>query len=287
MYSRKCLTIVQHDYLNVKKQLILSKALDAAATYLQKKTRTKCSKIRRVPRATVILIFTQTARLAEDDKNSAKEVLNTIKITYPETTVVYITSRNNADSYLELAKDYVNDAVIKATETEPIQNVMPEIIQTLIKIPNRIMDFYCNNTVIYMEDYLTPGESKIYELHSEYIRRVDFVVKFKGYDYGDASVCVYDSKTPMNKICKGVGGNDEVTFLPNNYCIESYPCNVQFLVEVAKTNFKCSEFDCRYPDQMRIEITSTWTKRSGSTTIRYNIYGVVVVLLGICLTYEH
>ncbi|KAK4872272.1 hypothetical protein RN001_016396 [Aquatica leii] len=263
--------------------LRLSKGLEAVINYLQRRTWTTCKAISRIPRATILLVLSNKAILGEDDMHLSKEILYAIKETYPETFVIYVTSPNNADSYLELVKGYVNDAVIKTSDR---QHLIPQIMEKLIKIPNRIIDFYCNNSKTTVEDYVTPGETNIYEIHSEYLRRVDFIVKFKGYDYGEASICVYDSKTPYNKECKGVGGTDEVNFIPRNYCSDKYSCKVQFSVTATKSNFKCAEFDCRFPDQVRIEITTTWTKRSGSTTIRYSIHGVVVVLLGICLSFH-
>ncbi|KAF5294476.1 hypothetical protein FQR65_LT01602 [Abscondita terminalis] len=275
---------IQHSKNHWQIPLRLSKGLETVTNYLQNRTWTTCTTNSRIPRATVLLVLSNKAILDADDMQVSKEILKAIRKTYPETVIVYVTSSNNADGYLELVKNYASDVVIKAPEDS--RHLIPQIMETLIKIPNRVMNFYCNNSETNVEDYVTPGETKIYEIHSEYLRRVDFIVKFKGYDYGDAYVCIFDSSTPYSKQCKGIGGNNEVSFLVGNYCLDKYSCSIQFSVTAGETNFKCSEFDCRFPDQIRIEITTTWTKRSGSTTIRYSILGVVVVLLGICLSFH-
>lgn len=115
-----------------------------------------------------------SAPLTENDISSSSAAIRSIKNLYPEIRIFYITSTKNSKNYEGLAKQYKNDEVISIAEYNEI--IISKIVKTLSKIPSRIMNFYCNNSQI-LEDYVTPGTEKIYEIHAEYLKRASFLVK--------------------------------------------------------------------------------------------------------------
>lgn len=111
----------------------------------------------------------------EEDLRTSQLAIKSIKLVYPETRIIYVTSTYNSDGYQELAKQHVNDVIIKTSEYK--EAIIPQIIKKLTNVPSRIMEFYCNSSRITMEDYVTPQIGKTYEINSEYIKRADFFVR--------------------------------------------------------------------------------------------------------------
>lgn len=83
-----------------------------------------------------------------------------------------------------------------------------------------------------------------------------------------------------------------------DYCHSTSPCTVGFAVDVTTSKLKCagghgkfsnidevnqlhfSEEDCRYPDQIRLDIYSEWTTRSGSSALVWSNLAPVVFVVG-------
>lgn len=80
-------------------------------------------------------------------------------------------------------------------------------------------------------------------------------IRFVGFDYGDFTVCMSRKMDDNTKDCRSIEGFGDVWFN------QSYPCSAQdnvnscspiyFTVTMDSTFLKCSENDCRYPDQVR------------------------------------
>lgn len=118
-----------------------------------------------------------TATISEEDKRLSESEIKSIKRLYPETTMVYVTSNRTFNIYNELKMLYANDIIIRASKYD--KAVVPQTVKELAKIPSRLMDFYCNTTQFDVEDYVTPGINKFYEINADYIQRTDFLVKVR------------------------------------------------------------------------------------------------------------
>lgn len=108
------------------------------------------------------------------------------------------------------------------------------------------------------EDYLTPHEDTRYRISSAYLVGSDEVrVKFLGVGYGDFTVCMSRSQSMMSQRCQSIVDIDYVWFNISNPCSshELQHCSGIFFTLSADTTYlKCSEADCRYPDNVRIQI---------------------------------
>ncbi|KAK9889867.1 hypothetical protein WA026_008667 [Henosepilachna vigintioctopunctata] len=104
----------------------------------------------------------------------------------------------------------------------------------------------------------------------------DKTVAFKGNDYGDVTICASSQSASQSQICSGITVNDEVTFNSEELCPADSRCNLQFVLNVNNSNFRCAEKDCRYPDQVRLGIT--WTK-SGSSVYVKSTYILIAAIL--------
>lgn len=117
-------------------------------------------------------------------------------------------------------------------------------------------------------------------------------------------MCAFD-KTLNNtddKTCKSITAYDEVVFRALDYCHSgSSSCTVGFVVDVTFSKLKCagghgnltridgvnelhfSEADCRYPDQIRLDIYSEFTARSGSSALAWRS-ALAALIFGVAAT---
>ncbi|XP_018331485.1 uncharacterized protein LOC108741255, partial [Agrilus planipennis] len=244
--------------------LSLHRSFESVVEYFQNRNYSDCNNnTGRKPRGFVIVVFAKSSLLTDEDLRWSQLSLNTIKASHPEVKLVYVTSDHNSASFETLANSYSGDIVLKTTVND-IESVVTEVSKKLANVPGHIIDIYCSKWHIAMEDYITPYKNTVYEISHEFIKRANFFVKFKGHNYGDFTVCAQDSNNG-DKTCKRVVDNNVVNFTANDYC-HSYNCNVQFSISEIQTRVKCTELDCRYPDQIRINIFTYWTSSSGSLT---------------------
>lgn len=129
----------------------------------------------------------------------------------------------------------------------------------------------------------------------------NYVFQFKGNDYGDVRVCAFDrtSNSEEDKTCKTITMYGEVAFRALDYCGPSLSsCTVGFIVDATSSKVKCagghgnptndgrvnelhfSETDCRYPDQIRLDVYTEWTTRSGSSAPQWWSLAAVVFVIG-------
>lgn len=144
------------------------------------------------------------------------------------------------------------------------------------------------------EEYLSPGEEIQYRIHPYYLKNTEEVrIKFVGVDYGDFTVCMSREIDVNSKDCKTVEGFGDVWFN------QSYPCYIEenwnsckpiyFSVSMDSTYLKCSENDCRFPDQVRFIVRPEGLdcEYNNSTKKFCNsfIFIISLILLQICSKY--
>lgn len=244
-------------------RLQLSDSLITVISYYQNRTQPDCYSKSLRPTGHVVLVLANTALITDVDARQTQMSLQTLKASHPDIHIIYVVSENNAQHYLKfLDNTYRNDLVIQSPND--IQTFINKVSEKLNTVPANLINFYCNNSVE-VEDYITPHIETLYEIHAEFLRRTDITIKYKGNDYGDFSICAYNTNTSQNKFCKNITGFDEVSFIVRDQCsIEEVSCTVQFAVSTYNSKFKCAEMDCRYPDQARLDINTSWTTRSAA-----------------------
>lgn len=108
------------------------------------------------------------------------------------------------------------------------------------------------------EEYLKPGEETRYRISSFYLLGSPEVkVLFQGDGYGDFTVCMSRSHDMLSKECKSVQDRENAWFILPEPCLNQNAddCpSVYFSLQVDTTYIRCSETDCRFPDDVRISV---------------------------------
>lgn len=136
-------------------------------------------------------------------------------------------------------------------------------------IPKRIASPYCKRQTDgrrtwddvmkrdEFEDYLTPNELTRYRISPAYLVGSEEVdIKFQGVGYGDFTVCMETKQNGVPNRCQSVVDIDYVWFNFTNPCSTSQQecSSIYFTLTADTTYLKCSEADCRFPDNVRILI---------------------------------
>lgn len=141
--------------------------------------------------------------------------------------------------------------------------------ETLRSIPKRIASPFCKATdqkrqwddVMKrdsFEEYLKTNEETRYRISSFYlVGSPEVRVKFQGDGYGDFTVCLSRSHDMLSKECKSIQDRDYAWFNLTEPCssLNADEClSVYFSLQVDTTYVRCSETDCRFPDDVRISV---------------------------------
>lgn len=107
------------------------------------------------------------------------------------------------------------------------------------------------------EEYLSPSEETRYRLSSFYLIGSDELrVKFQGVGYGDFTICQSRHQNMLSKECKSVQDMENAWFNITRPCSNQNAddgcLSVYFSLQVDTTYMRCSEADCRFPDDLRI-----------------------------------
>lgn len=155
--------------------------------------------------------------------------------------------------------------------------------QTFRSIPKRIASPFCKSDEkrtwddVLMrsefEEYLSPNEEMRFRVGSFYLLGSEEVrIKFQGAGYGDFTACMSRSHDMLSKECKSVQDMENAWFNMTRPCFDNARegCrSVYFSLQVDTTYMKCSESDCRYPDDVRIIVRPEGLRceRSGSSDV--------------------
>lgn len=238
--------------------LSLGQSLETVTSYYQNRTQVDCNDTVVNPMGQVIVVFSRDGRLIDNDITRTTRSINTIKQTYPETAIVYVSpDTNGVFKELQTQDDFLvnpsNDVLSTATK----------IVEKLSVIPGSLIKFYCNHSNVRFEEYFTPGVESVFEIHREYIKRGDVTTKFLNKDYGDLSICFFTSGTSRgNRMCQSLTVNGEISFNSGSLCTPDWACDVRYSLTANNSRIKCAENDCRYPDQVLVIITYSYTSRS-------------------------
>lgn len=128
------------------------------------------------------------------------------------------------------------------------------------------------------EEYLSPNEEMRYRISSFYLLGADDLkVKFQGAGYGDFTVCLSRSHDMLSKACKSVVDMENAWFNVTKPCLNQSPnegcLSIYFSLQVDTTYMRCSESDCRFPDDVRIGVRPEGLRceRSGLTRLAFKL----------------
>ena len=109
------------------------------------------------------------------------------------------------------------------------------------------------------EEYLSTYEEMRYRISSFYLLgSPELSVMFQGTGYGDFTVCMSRNHDMISKECKSVTDMDSAWFNITEPCSDQNAMDgcssVYFSLQVDATYIRCSEIDCRFPDDVRISV---------------------------------
>lgn len=77
--------------------------------------------------------------------------------------------------FQELAQD--DDCLVNPSSD--VLSTATKIVEKLSVIPGSLIKFYCNHSDVRFEQYFTPGEENIFQVHREYVKRGFITTKVK------------------------------------------------------------------------------------------------------------
>ncbi|CAH1153729.1 unnamed protein product [Phaedon cochleariae] len=238
-------------------KLSLGRSLQTVISYYQNQTYTNCSETKPKPYAQAVLVFSEQGRLSDLDLETSRQSIGTIKAASPAARILYVTPREE-NSLKRLLQS--NDFLLSKL-SDDVASIVHEVTSRLSDIPANIVKFYCDGGRAEFEDYITPDVESFYEVHRGYIGRGAVGTKFVNSNYGDLMICAFRSNSVDERICKGLTVNEELSFDSKDFCTPESPCDVRFAVTANSSRIRCAEYDCRYPDQIRMDIKYTYTAR--------------------------
>ena len=229
----------------------------------------------------VCLIFSQSHRIAGQDFDSGSRLLQGSMQQFPDLYFVFVS--NDIGSFTEMTGDERQrntNARIQLQDSERYHYVSTNSIAlssfkkslklVLSSIPKRIISPFCKNDDKPLwndggimrdefEEYLIPNEEISMRISPFYLSNTEEIrIKFQGVGYGDFSVCMARTRDLSSKQCQSIENMDYAWFNVTNPCETENPIDgcksIYFSLQMDTTYMKCSESDCRFPDQVRIII---------------------------------
>lgn len=236
--------------------LNLSASLATVNAYYQYQTQVECNSTALSPTGRAILTFSKNGMLTESDVTGARKSIQAIKRAYPETVMIYVSQDLNG-TLKELSQND-DDSVVNSSSNA--LSTVTKIVEKLSVIPGSLIKFYCNHSDVRFQDYFTPGQENVFQIHREYIKRGFVTTKFMNKDYGDLSICVFTSRTSQNnRECQPLTVNSEISFNSGSLCSPDSACDLRYSLTANNTQIKCAEKACRYPDQVLVTMTYTFS----------------------------
>lgn len=121
-----------------------------------------------------IIIISNKARPSIDDMDMYKKSLSLLKDYLPDINILYALTTDIQKFFHDLPNRYLNDSFLNISDN--IDLLSTSIAKRLQRIPGQIVNVYCNDSYSKLEDYLTPGIERIYEIHDEYNMKYDFEI---------------------------------------------------------------------------------------------------------------
>lgn len=258
----------------------------------------------------VVLVVSQSQRISQTDFASAKRMIEGSFQQFPDLYFVFLT--NDPDTFNEMVHDaqaifdikrqQEHYKIIESNSIDP-SDFSHNLFRHLKLIPKRIMAPFCdtltaeerrmitlttnNQNWNSFEDYATVNQELRYRISPFYLRNADQVsVEFQGVSYGSLIVCLSRDVNYSPLECKTVEDLNVAEFTITRPCDDIFQCyGLYFSVIVEKSNVRCTENDCRYPDQVRFMVRpggltcEVNRRRSRSSKISFSLRMLALVFM--------
>lgn len=136
-----------------------------------------CKSTKIKPNRQVVVVLAPWSRITDSDWNRISLAIDGIKSLNPETSIIYVTSESNAANYDKLANLYADDHHLISNSS--IDSMVKSITDRLEDKPGNIVNFFCNGSEAYLEDYVTPNVTTFYEIRASQIERARITVEVR------------------------------------------------------------------------------------------------------------
>lgn len=155
--------------------LSLTRSLHTVISHYQNKTNRTCVD-RDKPVGQVVLVLAPTSSITDNDYETTLASVQTIKDTFPETSILYLSGESNFGSFQALSRTYRSDYAEKVNELD-VNFIVNQISAKLENMAGHLVNFYCNESRAHLEDYVTPDLSALYEIEGTYLQKADVILK--------------------------------------------------------------------------------------------------------------
>ncbi|PNF34286.1 hypothetical protein B7P43_G16547 [Cryptotermes secundus] len=208
----------------------------------------------------VILVLGYTATISDRDHRESVQIISRFKQQNPDVRFVFLASNINHLRFKELSTiDPSYPDVTIALPDSKVETVVTKIIEIITTIPGRITGGYCDGSSTEtrrngFEGYVTAGFPLTYRIHPLYLEHSgDVTLTFQGSGHGNLRACVSRDRGSTGTDCSEVKNLEEMALKISSPCANyAYQCPPVYLtITVTNTLTRCTEDDCRYPDQVR------------------------------------
>ncbi|KAJ9587895.1 hypothetical protein L9F63_018676, partial [Diploptera punctata] len=224
----------------------------------------------------VILVLGYSATISNEDFDRSVEIIQNYKSNNPDVRFVYLASEINQNRYKALSttdQTYTDDVIV--SPNNDVETVVPSIVNAISKFPGRLISAYCQGTNTSsarreFEDYITPGHSSVYRIHPQFlINTARISLYLTGSGYGDLNVCISREESVTGTDCQELKGMNELTIHVSSPCLNYAQCPPLYItISATSTTTRCSEDDCRFPDQVRFVLRHEGLNCAKNPTMR-------------------
>lgn len=267
----------------------------------------------------VVLIMAQGSRVGSTDFDSARRMITTTFQRFPDVYFFFVTSdkrtfvdlthsitapshwAGNVERFNELIYPE-HFVIIESSATDPTE-FTEQLSKEFRRIPKRIIAPYCmdesareqlhKQNILFRpdqyEDFVSPHQEILYRVSPYYFRYArNIQLQFHGVGYGDLTIC--QSRDPRRKsdVCISLKGTEVALFNTTSPCPDPMDCqSIYYSVSMDVSRMRCTENDCRYPDQVRYIIRHSGLTCENDAVLSGSTSSVLVLFSTVLLTYLH
>ncbi|CAG9808622.1 unnamed protein product [Chironomus riparius] len=305
---------LRNSSFNVPFRLSILNSLSSVMTKMSEQLQEEKSSGSYMELSKVILLVSQSHRISQLDFENSQWLLRSSMLQFPDLYFVFLS--NDVNTFQEMINGNNGNPVTSArmlietaeryrfvdASSTSISTFEKSLESAITVIPKRIVSPFChyennNRTASYIrdefEDYAMPNVDLLYRISPYYLLGSDETrVRFQGVGYGDLSVCTSRYFNMTDKECKSIQDIENVWFNITQPCLNHHVSDgclgIYFSVSVETTYVRCSEYTCRFPDDVRFnvrpeglrcETNSSPKNFIFSSTLTYVIVSFMVYLL--------